>query len=436
MITYRLIRILPVTLFFLFLFAGKTSDFKKIALPGEPEMIHLSLTEKKSDKAAPSITITWISAAKDGSQFVKYGTSPDLNRISRAEKKDFNEEMVLVSVLKNLKHNTKYFYMCGSDNTGWSPLYSFITEPETDSNTSFRVGIFGDTQNNTQNEEFQKTRYISGLIQNYSPNFTLHMGDIVENGSVTSNWKGFLSVTQELNATAPLMPVLGNHDVENKSGEQFQSPFPDFYSLFNLPGDEVNYSFTYKNVRFIGLFSGCAEAAARTDQVKYRTGSPEYVWLDEELSRAENDKNILWIVVYMHYPVFSFGWSNITKWKEALLPLLEKHRIDLCLSGHRHVYERHAQLKNGVPVPNLSGTAFTAGKGTIYITNGTAGGNPTGTGGKDLPTMMFTPDEKIYSFAIMDISDESITYHVFDQDNVLIDWFTIEKEKSNNRSGN
>jgi hypothetical protein len=166
--------------------------------------------------------------------------------------------------------------------------------------------------------------------------------------------------------------------------------------------------------------------------VKYKTGSPEYIWLDEELSRAENDKNILWIVVYMHYPVYSFGWSNIAKWKEAVLPLLEKHRVDLCLAGHRHVYERHAQLKNGIPVPNLSGTDFTAGKGTIYITNGTAGGNPTGTGGKDLPTMMFTPDEKIYSFAIMDISDESITYRVFDQDNILVDWFTIEKENQNN----
>lgn len=423
---------LPVPLLFLFIFAGKTSDVKNISLPGQPEMIHLSLTEKKSDKAAPSMTITWCSAVINGSQFVKYGITPDLDKISRAEKKEFNEEIILTSVLKNLKHNTKYFYKCGSDDAGWSPLYSFVTEPENDSSTSFRVGIFGDTQNNTFNEEFQKTRYISALIQNYSPGFTLHMGDIVDNGSVTSNWKGFLSVTQELNATAPLMPVLGNHDVENKSGEQFQSPFTDFYNLFNLPGDEINYSFTYKNVRFISLFSGCAEAAARIDQVKYKTGSPEYIWLDEVLSQAENDKNILWIVVYMHYPVYSFGWSNIAKWKAAVLPLLEKHRVDLCLAGHRHVYERHSQLENGIPVKNISGTTFPAGKGTIFITNGTAGGNPTGTGGKDLPTMIFTPDDKIYSFAIMDISDESITYRVFDQDNILIDWFTIEKENQKN----
>jgi 3',5'-cyclic AMP phosphodiesterase CpdA len=254
------------------------------------------------------------------------------------------------------------------------------------------------------------------------------MGDIVENGSITSNWKGFLSVTQELNAAAPLMPVLGNHDVENNSGEKFQSPFPDFCKLFNLPGDEVNYSFTYKDVRFIAIFSGCAEAAAKTDQVKYKVGSPEYKWLEEELSGAKNDKDILWIVLYMHYPVYSFGWSNIAKWKEPLLPLLEKYKVDLCLAGHRHVYERHFQLNKGIPVQNDSGTTFTAGKGTIFITNGTAGGNPTGTGGKDLPTMAFTPDDRIYSFAIMDISNESITYRVFNQDNILIDWFTIEKE--------
>ncbi len=86
------------------------------------------------------------------------------------------------------------------------------------------------------------------------------------------------------------MPVLGNHDIQNKSGKDFQKPFQDYHSLFNLPGDEVNYCFTYMNVRFIGIFSGCAEAAAKTDQVKYRAGSPEYKWLEGKLSKAGKDE--------------------------------------------------------------------------------------------------------------------------------------------------
>jgi 3',5'-cyclic AMP phosphodiesterase CpdA len=253
------------------------------------------------------------------------------------------------------------------------------------------------------------------------------MGDIVNDGSQKESWINFLSVSQELNARSPLMPVLGNHDIQNNKGDDFQKPFQDYYSLFNLPGDDVNYSFTYRNARFIGIFSGCAQAAEETDQVKYKPGSPEYIWLDNELANAEKDRSVNWIIVWMHYPVNSFGWSNIAGWKENVLPLLEKHRIDLCLAGHRHVYERHSQMKNGVPVKKESSPVFSVNDGTIYITNGTAGGNPTGSGGKDLPDMAFTPDKSMYNFAIMDVSNESITYRVYDQDNSLIDRFMIIK---------
>ncbi|MCX6261813.1 MAG: metallophosphoesterase, partial [Bacteroidia bacterium] len=312
----------------------------------------------------------------------------------------------------------------GSDEAGWSKTYSFYSEPDTG---TFRVGIIGDTQNNTNNEDFKKTRIITDLVKEYSPFLTLHMGDIVDNGSQSESWMSFLSVTQDLNAISPLMPVLGNHDIQNIKGDDFQKPFQDYHSLFNLPGDEVNYSFTYRNVRFVGIFSGCAQAAEEIDQVKYKPGSPEYGWLDNELANAEKNRNINWIIVWMHYPVSSFGWSNIAGWKENILPLLEKHRIDLCLAGHRHVYERHFQMKDGLPVKKESSPLLSSGDGTIYITNGTAGGNPTGSGGKNLADMAFTPDKSMYNFAIMDVSNESITYRVYDQDNTLIDRFVLVK---------
>jgi len=49
------------------------------------------------------------------------------------------------------------------------------------------------------------------------------------------------------------------------SGREQNKPFQDFHSLFSLPGDDGNYSFTYRNVRFIGIFSGCAQAAQEID---------------------------------------------------------------------------------------------------------------------------------------------------------------------------
>lgn len=394
------------------------------SLDAQPAAIHLSLGAKKAYELSVPVSVTWCAEKSTGNQYVKYGPTPETIMLAKARKSDLDGNIVLNTRLKKLKRGTKYYYRCGSDEAGWSSLYSFYSEPDSG---KFRVGLIGDTQNNTNNETFAKSKAITDLVKIYSPSFTLHMGDIVDNGSVTENWHGFLSATQELNAVSPLMPVLGNHDVQNMPGNEFQKPFQAFRSLFDLPGDEVNYSFTYNNVRFIGIFSGCAQAAAETGQVKYKPGSAEYKWLDEELTRAEKDKRNRWIIVWMHYPVLSYGWSNIQELKENVLPLLQKHRVDLCLAGHRHIYERHYPMKDGVPVKSTSRASFSQGNGTIFITNGTAGGNPTGLGGKDLPTMAFTPDRIMYSFAIMDISSRSITYRVFDMNNLLVDWFTITR---------
>lgn len=398
--------------------------FTSSSIYAQPTLIHLSLQSKTRPGATSPVIVTWCSENSEGKQYVKYGLKTALLKKKKALKNETNGRVVFNADLGKLNPGEKYFYRCGSDESGWSKTYSFFSEPDTG---AFTVGIIGDTQNNANNEGFNKTKVITDLVKAYDPCLTLHMGDIVDNGSQAENWMSFLSVTQDLNAISPLMPVLGNHDIQNLKGEDFQKPFQDYYSLFNLPGDEVNYSFTYGKVRFIGIFSGCAQAAEETDQVKYNPGSPEYMWLDNELTNAEKDRNLDWVIVWMHYPVNSFGWSNIAGWKENVLPLLEKHRIDLCLAGHRHVYERHFQMKEGLPVKKESSPVFSANDGTIYITNGTAGGNPTDPGGKNLPDMAFTPDKSKYNFAIMDVSNESITYRVFDQDNTLIDRFFIVK---------
>jgi hypothetical protein len=91
-------------------------------------------------------------------------------------------------------------------------------------------------------------------------------------------------------------------------------------------------------------------------------------------------------------------------------------------------YTRGKQfVKYGVPVKKESGPTLSAGAGTVYITNGTAGGNPTGSGGKNLDDMAFIPDKSMYHFAIMDVCSDSLTYRVFDQNNTLVDRFTISK---------
>ena len=165
--------------FSLLMLTGRGQIVKNTTVFEPPKLIHLSLADKKSTEGPPGMIVTWCSEKAPGPQYVRYGITPDLEKVVKADLRDFHEETLLRGTLKDLEFNSKYFYKCGSDDSGWSPLYTFITEPDNNSNTTFRVGVFGDTQNNNLNEEFQKTRGISDLIQTYSPNLTLYMNVII-----------------------------------------------------------------------------------------------------------------------------------------------------------------------------------------------------------------------------------------------------------------
>ena len=89
--------------------------------------------------------------------------------------------------------------------------------------------------------------------------------------------------------------------------------------------------------------------------------------------------------------------------------------MDLYLAGHRHVYERHKSVRGSEIFEPDDTHVYTNPKGTVYITNGSCGGNLTGTGGDKLPTMMFTPKEKLYTYAVMTIEANTIQYKVFDK---------------------
>lgn len=391
------------------------------SLFSQPQRVHLSFAEPDNSKHS-NINVTWSDKKVVQSSAVKLGNKEQkLNYTVNATVDEHNGEIIYKAILEKLKPSTTYFYKCGSDETGWSETFSFITAPKIGDKKPFTVGVFGDTQNNEFNEDFQKTKEVIKYLSEIRPDFTIHTGDLVNNGSVEEGWIKLLNTIQPLVSRAPMMPTLGNHDIVNAPGENFQKPYPIFYKLFSLPGDGLDYSFKYGNVHFVSIFSGYAIKAAEEGVLRYGVETPERKWLEEDLERARNTKGIDWIIVITHYPLHSFGWSNVKEWKERITPILDKYNVDLCLSGHRHVYERHHPLRDGKPVGE--------GEGTVYITNGTSGGSPQGIGGFDLPTMAFTPRERMYNYAVMKVSGNTLKYEVFNLEQIKIDEFELIKKK-------
>ena len=384
----------------------------------QPSHIHLSFASSE-DIHKTAIHVTWIHGTDCTKQLVQYGKTPEYNKESHSDGPRADYGCIRKSIMADLQPSTRYYYRVGSDATGWSDMYSFVTAPPAGSSVPFKVAVFGDTQNNEFNTEFEKTESIIKSLAAYNTDFSIHYGDIVVNGSYTDNWLSFFGTAQTLIAESPMMATLGNHDIVNADNERFQKPYPIFYDLFSMPGNGLDYSFVYGNTFFVCLYSGNPARAQDKGLIRFGPGSPERGWLEKELDQARNNPQIDWIIAYMHYPVYSYGPSNIAGWKEHIAPIFDNYGVDLCLAGHRHAYERHHPVFNGVPVND--------NKGTVYITNGTSGGSPQGIGGFDLPTMAFTINERMYNYALMTISGKTLEYHVYDINDALVDHFVMKK---------
>jgi predicted phosphodiesterase len=415
---------------FLFLFSLVTISLFKSA-NAQPSGIHLSWKSSNIHSTENTMTITWFNNHLAESS-VKYGIDKHLLQKVKVKSNYSNDGKTYVYsvTLNNLKPGTAYYYSCGSDSDRFSEVYSFTTAPVLGSAKKFVFGVWSDTQDNEFNTQFEKTDTIVKQLVKYPIQFTIHTGDVVNNGSMVPSWFGLFNTTEPINSKAPLMAVTGNHDVDNNQNDSgYQKPFPIFYDFLNLPENKTDYSFNYGNTHFVAISSGHAKGVEEAGNTNWRYAkeSPEYAWLENDLKQARNDKHIAWIILFMHHPLYSFGWSHVQGWQDRITPLIDKYKVDLCLAGHRHVYERHKAIRNNVPLDSYDLHEYKKPAGTVYITNGTSGGSPQGLGGADMYSMLFTSAVKMYNYAIMAIEGPHISYHVYNEKGELIDYFSIAK---------
>jgi 3',5'-cyclic AMP phosphodiesterase CpdA len=84
---------------------------------------------------------------------------------------------------------------------------------------------------------------------------------------------------------------------------------------------------------------------------------PQAAWMENVLQNNPNK----WTILTLHHPIFSAAVKRDNpKVREALLPLVDKYKIDMVLQGHDHTYGRSALI--------TSGTVTGQGEsGTVYV---------------------------------------------------------------------
>lgn len=239
-------------------------------------------------------------------------------------------------------------------------------------------------------------------IQGFLPNTTIADGHKVYEEILNDFYDEMAVVTE----TKPYMVGPGNHEANCDNGgtkdkahnitydssicSPGQTNFTGFKNHFRMPSDISGgtgnfwYSFNSGSVHFIQLdtetdlghgFIGPDEVGGSegidVDPVN-ATMDAQTNWLSEDLAAV--DRTITpWVIVAGHRPWYlsNQNESGTICWtcKDVFEPLFIKHKVDLVLSGHSHVYERQAPLAEGNIDPNgLNNPTW-----PWYITNGAAG---------------------------------------------------------------
>lgn len=336
---------------------------------------------------------------------VEYGESLfDSGEPVLSQKKEIEGNRTMHEVvLDGLKTETNYFYRTVSTTDSGKEIVSEIYPFKTAVNdsTAYMFALVGDSQKNSGTPWAWER--IADLVWQDRPNFVVHVGDIVDDGNVLTDWtEHFFPGGNILMSKTAMYTALGNH--ENDSDY--------YYQYFHNPPPEYYYTFKYGNAQFFIIDTN-------RDVTE---GSEQFTWLEWELAKSD----ATWKIVLHHHPPYSSEEDDHgDSWKEAstmgtharnLVPLYEEYGVDFNLFGHTHVYERSWPLKNNM---------VNQKEGVVYINSGGAGG-----GLEDFaPTRnWFTAELQTgHHYCTFSIFDRTLVFKAIDSDGRMFDTFQMVK---------
>jgi guanyl-specific ribonuclease Sa len=328
------------------------------------------------------ITIRWRTNIPTASR-VKFGLSPDNLSDSISDATITKEHIIQ---LTGLAPNTEYYYSVGSSNEvlqGDGDNY-FKTLPITGSTQKVRILAMGDMGTNSNTQVNVRNAYLNYNGSNYT-NVWLLVGDNAYESGLDSEYQtNFFNIYQgSLTKNHVLWPSPGNHDYASNTTLAEGTDVP-YYSIFSTPvngeaggvpsGSKTYYSYDYGNIHFISLQSFADESS---NTALFDTTSPQAEWLKQDLA-ANTQK---WTVVYFHYPPYSKGGSNSDtdpidfRIRNKIVPILERYKVDLVITGHSHDYERTFLINGHYGLSNTFDTATMA----ISSSSGKYDGSPNST---------------------------------------------------------
>ena len=226
-----------------------------------------------------------------------------------------------------LAPGTRYAYRIVT--SGGSTSWTTFTTARAGLDRPWTFLAFGDTQ--VANTGVPEDLIDTAVARNPSAPLLLHAGDVVNSPSSITQWRQFMTATYPTRTNRNWLISVGNHEQcvllkSCRSGDA--QAFRSYYSWprNGYPGQGATWYYTdYQGVRFIVL----------------DTFGGDLLRQSAFLETALKTNRQRWTVVLEHAgPFASRSDRNNTAVRSTLLPLFERYRVDLVLSGHDHSYNR------------------------------------------------------------------------------------------------
>lgn len=317
------------TAFLLLSIAQENSAFRFLSLP---YLQHL--TEN---------AVTVISVASNPCvSYVQIGESPEeLRPVFNSKHGQIDANLPLQKIrLSGLEPGTKYYYRVVSKeikiyqaykivygDSVVSTIHSFVTPSSNISKFSFLA--FNDVHSRPAfiDEVYQKNKDVSLVCYNGDM-----LDDIYTRDEIIQNFAA--PAAASFGGSIPFVYTRGNHETRGPAARELSN-------FVDTPNGSYYYSFSIGNTIFMVLDTGEDKAdthpvyAGLADYDRYRTEQAE--WIKRTIASREW-KKARHRIVCAHIPATATndGWHGSEDIAKKFLPLLNKAKVDLYLSGHTH----------------------------------------------------------------------------------------------------
>ncbi|XP_062076851.1 purple acid phosphatase 2-like [Humulus lupulus] len=407
---------------------GKTSTFvrrveKSVDMPldsdvfktppgyNAPQQVHIT----QGDQVGKAVIVSWVTVDEPGSSEVFYWS--EISKQKKVAKGkvvtyryfNYSSGYIHHCTIRNLKFNTKYYYVVGIGHT--ERMFWFFTPPEVGPDVPYTFGLIGDL-----GQTFDSNRTLTHYEMNPTKGqAVLFVGDLsyADNYPNHDNvrWDTWGRFVERSVAYQPWIWTTGNHEIDFAPEIGETKPFKPFTKRYHVPYNASGSTAPF----WYSIKRASAHIIVLSSYSAYGKYTPQNTWIEEEFPKV-NRSETPWLIVLLHSPwynSYNYHYMEGETMRVMYEPLFVKYKVDLVFSGHVHAYERSERVSN-VAYNIINGDCIPVKdqSAPVYITIGD-GGNIEG-----LANNMSEPQpaysayrEASFGHAILDIKNRTHAYY-------------------------